>query len=60
MTKYRTETPTPEEYAVIMIGMEIADGLVRSGESPRGCAEKIVKRLTDTGIKLEWADGWEA
>lgn len=48
--------PTAEEYATVMIGMEIADGLGRDGESPRSCAEKIIQRLKETGIVVSFSN----
>lgn len=50
---------TAEEYSITMIGMEIVDGLTRGGESPRGCAEKIIQRLKETGISVIFTDDLE-
>lgn len=48
-----------EEYSIIMIGMEIAEGVVGGEDSPKEWAEKIMQRLKETGISVIFTDDSE-
>ncbi len=47
---------TAEEYATVVIGMEIAKGLTGARYSPMVYAQKLIQRLKENGIELSYAN----